>query len=268
MKIPTFLHILHLFVLISITAITIFTFLLPPGPTSFQDVRTITNASGQREVLDTYQQACIHLGLTYNDDAARKAMRDAYNYIQNDRLIKTFFVNLCLYQFAADPWAIFQEFKVELCSRACHKKNVDVNAPTDEIINDVLLELKELFEKQSANMEDYITAANMPTPKPKGAKDLLIETNFDPEILAEIASTNEKLLNEEQLILINTILKAIDSPEGGLFSAEASGGTGKTFCFKTLLAKLRSEGKIAVAMATSGSAATFFDGGRTVCYYF
>ena len=43
--------------------------------------------------------------------------------------------------------------------------------------------LKELFEKQSANMEDYITAANMPTPKPKGAKDLLIETNFDPEIL-------------------------------------------------------------------------------------
>ena len=162
----------------------------------------------------------------YTDDAARKAMRDAYNYIQNDRLIKTFFVNLCLYQFAADPWAIFQEFKVELCSRACRKKNVDVNAPTDEIINDVLLELKELFEKQNANMEDYITAANMPTPKPKGAKDLLIETNFDPEILAEIASTNEKLLNEEQSILINTILKAIDSPEGGLFSAEASGARG------------------------------------------
>lgn len=193
-------------------------------------------------------------------------MRDAYDYIKDDRLIKTFFVNLCLYQFAADPWAIFQEFKMELCSRACHRKNV--KEPTDEIINDVLLELKELFEKQNANMEDYITAANMPTPKPKGAKDLLIETNFDPEILAEIASTNEKLLNEEQLILINTILKAIDSPDGGLFSAEASGGTGKTFCFKTLLAKLRSEGKIAVAMATSGSAATFFDGGRTVCYYF
>ena len=69
-------------------AITNFTIFLPPGPTSFQDVRTITNASGQREVLDTYQQACIHLGLTYNDDAARKAMRDAYEYIQNFTLQK------------------------------------------------------------------------------------------------------------------------------------------------------------------------------------
>ena len=40
-------------------------------------------------------------------------------------------------------------------------------------------------------------------------------------------------------------------------------GCGKTFLYNTLLAKIRSEGKIAIAVATSGIAATLLDGGMT-----
>ena len=43
-----------------------------------------------------------------------------------------------------------------------------------------------------------------------------------------------------------------------------SGGTGKTFLINLLLAKVRLEGKIALATASSGIAATLLSGGRTV----
>lgn len=48
-----------------------------------------------------------------------------------------------------------------------------------------------------------------------------------------------------------------------MFFLNAPGGTGKTFHINLLLAKLRSEGQIAVAVASSGIAATLLEGGRT-----
>ena len=45
---------------------------------------------------------------------------------------------------------------------------------------------------------------------------------------------------------------------------DAPGGTGKTFLINLILAKLRSEGKIALATASSGIAATLLTGGRTL----
>jgi ATP-dependent DNA helicase PIF1 len=41
------------------------------------------------------------------------------------------------------------------------------------------------------------------------------------------------------------------------------GGTGKTYLYRVLLATLRSQGKIAVATATSGVVASIMPGGRT-----
>ena len=43
-----------------------------------------------------------------------------------------------------------------------------------------------------------------------------------------------------------------------------AGGTGKTFLINLILAKLRSEGKIALATASSGIAATLLTGGCTL----
>jgi ATP-dependent DNA helicase PIF1 len=44
---------------------------------------------------------------------------------------------------------------------------------------------------------------------------------------------------------------------------DGPGGTGKTFLYKALLARVRSEGLIAIATATSGIAASILPGGRT-----
>lgn len=63
--------------------------------------------------------------------------------------------------------------------------------------------------------------------------------------------------------MYNAILESVSSGEGGLFFVAGSGGCGKTYLWRTLICKLRSEGKIVIPVATSGIAATLMPGGRT-----
>ena len=53
-----------------------------------------------------------------------------------------------------------------------------------------------------------------------------------------------------------------ESPDNFLF-LQASGGTGKTYLTNLLLAKIRLGGNVALAVASSGIAATLLLGGRT-----
>ena len=48
------------------------------------------------------------------------------------------------------------------------------------------------------------------------------------------------------------------------FFIDGPRGTGKTFLYNTLLAKVRSQGRILLAMASSGITALLLTGGRTV----
>ncbi|XP_066453866.1 uncharacterized protein [Eleutherodactylus coqui] len=68
----------------------------------------------------------------------------------------------------------------------------------------------------------------------------------------------------EQCIVYDTIMKAITNQSRGLYFIDAPGGTGKTFLISIILATIRSRNKIALAIASSGIAATLLDGGRTV----
>lgn len=58
-------------------------------------------------------------------------------------------------------------------------------------------------------------------------------------------------------------MAAITNASGGLYFLDAPGGTGKTFVISLILAKVRSQKNIALAIASSGIAATLLDGGRT-----
>ena len=61
----------------------------------------------------------------------------------------------------------------------------------------------------------------------------------------------------------NAILDLINKKQGGINFLDAPGGTGKTFVINLLLAKIRQQSKIAIAVASSGIAATLLHGGRT-----
>ncbi|GBN18473.1 hypothetical protein AVEN_125403-1 [Araneus ventricosus] len=57
--------------------------------------------------------------------------------------------------------------------------------------------------------------------------------------------------------------REIECVDGGLFFLDASGGTGKTFLFNVLSAQTQKDKKVAIAVASSGIAATLLDDGRT-----
>ncbi|CAI6376445.1 unnamed protein product [Macrosiphum euphorbiae] len=93
--------------------------------------------------------------------------------------------------------------------------------------------------------------------------DLQRENQYDHGSLATIIMNSESLLTAEQKIIYDRIMLAVAAEQGGFFFLDAPGGTGKTFLISLILAKIRSQQKIALAVASSGIAATLLDGGRT-----
>lgn len=58
-------------------------------------------------------------------------------------------------------------------------------------------------------------------------------------------------------------MEAVNNEQGGMYFLDAPGGTGKTFLLQLILATVRMDNKIVLALASSGIAATLLDGGRT-----
>jgi ATP-dependent DNA helicase PIF1 len=72
-----------------------------------------------------------------------------------------------------------------------------------------------------------------------------------------------KSLNNEQQAGFDEIIHHVLNNKSQAFFIDGVGGTGKTFLYKAILARVRSEGLIGIATATSGIVASILPGGRT-----
>ena len=63
--------------------------------------------------------------------------------------------------------------------------------------------------------------------------------------------------------IYNTVVQSVELNQGKMFFLDAPGGTGKTFVTIGILAEVRRQGKLAIAVASSGIAATLLPGGKT-----
>ena len=75
--------------------------------------------------------------------------------------------------------------------------------------------------------------------------------------------TNKPLLLNDQRAAYNATMDLISSENGGLFFLDAPGETGKTFLIHLLLAEMRAQNEISLAVASSDIACTLLEGGRT-----
>ena len=134
----------------------------------------------------------------------------------------------------------------------------------DAIFNEALILLE---DKVIALGGKELSNYGLPTParhqRLSNSRALLRETSYNCEELAECISCNEPLLVQDQSDAYCTILEHIRSGSGGIIFLDAPGGTGKTFLLNLLLAKVRQQGHIAIAVASSGIASTLLTGGRT-----
>ncbi|XP_010534710.1 PREDICTED: uncharacterized protein LOC104810215, partial [Tarenaya hassleriana] len=70
-------------------------------------------------------------------------------------------------------------------------------------------------------------------------------------------------LNDEQKTVYDAVLDSVDNGKGTLFFVYGAGGTGKTFIYRTIISRLRSQKRIVLPVASSGIAALLLPGGRT-----
>ncbi|XP_074353358.1 uncharacterized protein LOC141692425 [Apium graveolens] len=97
-----------------------------------------------------------------------------------------------------------------------------------------------------------------------GTNNLIIEkTSYDTRKMEYETAKLLQDCTEEQRKIYDAVIQSIDTNVGGIFFVYGSGGCGKTFLWRTLIFKLRSQGKIVLPVASSGIAAILMPGGRT-----
>src|SRR6266480_1721463 len=92
---------------------------------------------------------------------------------------------------------------------------------------------------------------------------MLEEMNYDLNELNNLLAKVDQL-NADQKRIYDIIIQASNKQtDQTVFFVDGPGGYGKTFLFNMILAKIRSERGIAIAVASSGIAALLLDGRRT-----
>jgi hypothetical protein len=89
------------------------------------------------------------------------------------------------------------------------------------------------------------------------------ELKYDRDEMKRLFDEHICKLNYDQSTAFNEILGVVDDGVGHMFFVDGYGGTGKTYLWKTISYRLRSEGKIVLNVASSGIASILLPGGRT-----
>ncbi|XP_017255741.1 uncharacterized protein LOC108225401 [Daucus carota subsp. sativus] len=234
------------------------------GPTSFEDIRTVNGV-----LCQCFRDACKEYGLLDDD----KEWHDVLDQCAAGGLppqIRQLFVHIIVNCKVTDLANLWRKHWRQMVDDILLKRRL-LSENQNLILNDLqlqfyaLAEIDELLRAIGKSLKNYSQLPQPPeTYLQHGTNNLIIEeTSYN---LAEMKCQHDKLLancNEEQLGVYRAVLDSIDTNEGGLFFLYGSGGCGKTYVWRTLIAKLRSQGDIVLPVASSGIAATLLPGGRT-----
>lgn len=232
------------------------------GPTSFINLRTVHG-----KIMPTYQLACKELGLIENDEHWNHTLADAVLSDSPNKL-RELFVTILLFCAPSDPLKLWEIFNKHLCEDIHHRvreQRNNMSIPySDDILNEGLIQIEDkLFELSEKTLADFA----LPSPVREATLiDSLRRPSKQPYErlqLDNFVCTNLPNLVPDQRHVYDVIVDSVDKNKGKLLFIDAPGGTGKTFLINIILAKIRSTGKLAIAVASSGIAATLLSGGKT-----
>ncbi|XP_050278246.1 uncharacterized protein LOC126719772 [Quercus robur] len=234
------------------------------GPKNFKEIMTVKNIT-----YPTYKDACYALGLLDDDKEWHECINEAAHWASGKQL-RQLFVTILMFCEVSDPlilwdsnWKIFTE---DILNRQRHISHFhDLILSDSQLKNYGLYEIDQILQQYGKSLKDY---PQMPQPDVNiliHKRNRLIEEEMSYNI-GSLQREHEILisgLNNEQRNIYNSIMEAVFSESGGMFFVYGHGGTGKTYLYRTILAAVRSKGKIALAVASSSIAALLLPGGRT-----
>jgi hypothetical protein len=242
------------------------------GAFHWRDVRTYSGVE-----YATFAAACRARGLLADDDEWRACLDEA-KATQFPSQLRSLFTIIVLQCEPSDPLALWNEYKEDLSEDILHRHRRDFSDVTiqynEDVENETLLEIQHQLGAANKTMEEM----HLPTPTPMApAQNATCRTIADemalsntPEKRAAQARECDGIVammrtnNTVQLALFNEITTSVNQGQGGAaFFVDAPAGTGKTTLCKAILAYVRKDGDIALAVASSGIAATLMPLGRT-----
>ena len=135
---------------------------------------------------------------------------------------------------------------------------------SDLIYNNALIIIEDIVLNMGGN---HLSFFGIPEPRRQEqngfGQGLFRERNYNVAELTVLIETNVPRLVADQRYAFDSIMSTVHEGRVGIFFLDAPGGTGKTFILNLLLARVRMDNKIALAVASSGIAATLLKGGRT-----
>ena len=234
------------------------------GATSFEDIRKVGGV-----VHRTYKEACFHRGLLDSDKEWHIALEDANAYATGPQL-RDLFVTLLVFCEVSNPSELWKKHwlplsdDIEYTQRKLLKlPNLRIDVGDKQML--ALQAISDLLKQYGKRLTDYpgLPALNTGI-RNKYKNELLIEEMmYNREALRIKAGNIIGSLNYMQATIFQRVIQAVELNLGGLYFVYGPGGTGKTFLWSAVISKLRSEGRIVLAVASSGIASLLMDGGRT-----
>ncbi|GBN96392.1 hypothetical protein AVEN_7481-1 [Araneus ventricosus] len=217
------------------------------GVISFNDLKTIDGT-----LCETFQEACKVLGLLDGDQHWHDTLLEAAR-MQMPSYLQILFAIICGFGEVENIPDLWTQHKQSLSEDFVHRYSEETGPFY------ALAELNELLKSYGLNLRKV----NLPS------VDLqcdLFRLSYDAIEEQSKANANIEKLNSEQRYAVYKVLHAIyeyqtDMPK--CFFLDGPAGTGKTFVYSTLLHAVRGKGDQAIAVASTGIAATLLSGGRT-----
>lgn len=238
------------------------------GPTSFEDLRRVP---GVNEPLPSFHDACLARGLLEDDGEWRMCLLEA-SRMQVGARLRRLFSTLLLFGEPSRPDQLWVEFRVECCSDLKHRiRGMPAfqhmrGEISDEVAFDYGLFLLDRLLREAGRMLSEWGC--MPQPALDWARHtsnplISEQLNYDPNIEQATFDLGYQTFNPEQRAAFDTIFAAVEQQQPQVFLLSGSAGTGKTFLYNTLCAKIRCMGWIVLCVSSSGISALLIKGGRT-----
>ncbi|KAI5452038.1 hypothetical protein NCC49_001334 [Naganishia albida] len=238
-----------------------------PSPKSFEHLRTFEGV-----LHANFQSACRARGLLDDDREWHTCLQEAAVYQVGGQFRHLFAIIICNHPNIDVPQLYSRHFTglSDDITRLL-QRNYGLPDPTAEQIRDtclILLQKAITFIDPTRDLASFhlpLPSANAPIPLARFNALNDERQRYNQAELQEQVNREAPLIaaNAEQLHVVNSVLQAIEANEPRLFFLQGPGGTGKTFVENHILARVRSNGHIALAVASSGIASLLLRGGRT-----
>jgi DNA replication protein DnaC len=232
------------------------------GAKSFEDLRTYDRPTP----YPTFYEACRARGLLEDNGEWEQCLREA-SEMQTGTSLRHLFATMLLFCEPAHPDRLWQNFRQYICDDLRYRLQcLGYPQPTDDEVFDYgLYCLEGILKKSGHTLDNWPSMPKWRQPWDERRMNGLIaeQLNYNRDVERIFYNTHLPQLNQNQRHAFDHITSSIDSDQGRLFFVNGPGGTGKTFLYKVICSRYRSEGAVVICVASSGIAALLLPLGRT-----